>query len=474
VLLLFTFIGIVVGTLILDPKMIRLLLFMAIFIGLIAISQRWPVVVLFAVTIYLPFMGLLRRFLIPFAGWNSFDPLVLLPPAIIAFMTFAWVYKHYIRREPILDDTKLFRMVRWMIFIQAIQIANPLQGGIFVGVGGLLFHMIPLFWFFLGRTYMDEKYMKRMIATVFAIGCFSAIYGLKQIMVGFFSFEYKWVAVGGYASLMLGPDVIRAFSIFTNAGEYALYLVITIVIAWVFVLKGNFMQRIISLGLLPILWYALFMESSRTSVIMTLLASALITIVQAKPGKARLMITGLTAVFVGVIYLGMTSLAHNDNPILSHKINGLANPMDSEDSTASLHLTMVIEGIKEGFTFPIGRGLGITTIAGGKIDSHVMNTEYDLSNMFVSLGLVGGMLYFFIYVKVFRLSYSMTKSGSKLSLILYGTLVGSAGLWLMGGNYSTVAWIWILIGYLDIAAKRSCSQLNGEIEVNPVIMPIVT
>jgi hypothetical protein len=459
---LFVMLGLMVGIFVLDPSMIRMLVFLAIFAALVAFSQKSPVAVLFLLTLYLPFMGLLRRALIPVAGWGSFDPLVLLPHLLIGLMMFAWVHRYYIKREPLERDTRLFRLVKWLLVVQAAEVFNPLQGSILTGIGGILFYMIPLFWMALSRTYLSENHIKRLIGIVFGIGVATAFYGLKQIEAGFFSFEYDWVAIGGYESLMLGPDTIRAFSVFTNAAEYALYLVITIVTAWVFVLKGTMRQRAVSLALLPVLWYALFMESSRTSVVMTLLTMAVLVIVQAKPGKTRWLMTGVAAAFVAVAYIGMTSIsAASSDPILSHQVNGLANPMDEEHSTAGLHLQMVMDGIMSGFALPIGRGLGITTLAGAKLNGHALNTEYDVSNMFVSLGLIGGLIYLLICAKVFRLAYHMSQHNGKLGLIIYGTLLSTTGLWLMGGNYSTAAWIWVLIGYLDAANRNHPVNLQS-------------
>lgn len=439
--LLFSSIGFATGVLILNPANLRLLLFGGIFIGLVAVSHKWPIAVLYFLTIYLPLMGLFRRLLIPFAGWNSSDPLVILPPFVLGMMVVYRLYRHSIDREPFLNDTKLYKMIRWFMIIILVQAANPMSHGMMDRINGLLLYLIPLFWMVLARNYITEKHMKRLVGIVFALGCFAALYGLKQTYMGFFSFEYTWVQVGGYDALMISPTIIRAFSSFSNASEYAFYVVFTIITAWVIAIKGQGIQRIVAILVLPVLWYALFMESSRTPLVFTMLASAIVAIVQAKPGKARWRMAWIAIIAVAVVYIGLTSIAHNGNPILAHQVEGLSNPLNEEDSTATLHYSMFIEGIVEGFTFPIGKGYG-------------MNMEYDISNIFLSTGIVGGLIYLFIYIKVYRLAYSFSQTEGKLGLILFGTLCASPGLWLIGGNYSTSAWVWALIGYLDIVSRE--------------------
>jgi hypothetical protein len=56
---------------------------------------------------------------------------------------------------------------------------------------------------------------------------------------------------------------------------------------------------------------------------------------------------------------------------------------------------------------------------------------------------------------VYRLAYTYASAqiGSKIRLIILGTLCTLVGNWLIGANYSPMAWIWLLIGYLDIATK---------------------
>ena len=112
---------------------------------------------------------------------------------------------------------------------------------------------------------------------------------------------------------------------------------------------------------------------------------------------------------------------------------------------------MVGNGILEGFKNPVGRGLGATTIAAGKFDgTNGGSTEMDISNMFASLGFIGGFLYAGIIgmtlFKAFRF-WHLTRTTAALCIL--AVLLLNVGQWINGQLYAAVFIIWVSIGVLD-------------------------
>jgi hypothetical protein len=133
--------------------------------------------------------------------------------------------------------------------------------------------------------------------------------------------------------------------------------------------------------------------------------------------------------------------------------------LDSKRSTAGLHATFFFAGIKEGFIYPIGNGLGVglinkfgveregTSSEGESIGNG--NTEVDISDCFVTLGLVGGILYLVTIYLVVRRAISFGRTAPKyIGLPTLGLLAAMVGSWIALGQYGMGPLIWFVIGAL--------------------------
>lgn len=107
---------------------------------------------------------------------------------------------------------------------------------------------------------------------------------------------------------------------------------------------------------------------------------------------------------------------------------------------------------------PIGRGLGVTTLAGMKLSNNGASSEVDLSNMMISDGVIGGVIYALIIFETLRLAFKEAKASSH-GLIILGILLATLGSWSIGGNYSASAIIWLSIGYLDVLTLKRRREL---------------
>ena len=114
--------------------------------------------------------------------------------------------------------------------------------------------------------------------------------------------------------------------------------------------------------------------------------------------------------------------------------------------------------MKQGFLHPFGQGTAVTNIAADRfgIGSTTKGTEVDVSNAFVSLGLVGGVLFLAIVIATFRsavMSYLRRPDPALLAVIAF--LIVMAGQWLNGGFYALAPLTWFFIGLGDIPAART-------------------
>lgn len=445
--------GLMIGYLASFPSNYRLIIAMSVFVCLFAISLRKPVIALFILIILLPFTGLFRRMLIPIAGWTSFDPILLVAPLLILILGVHWLVKRWIfDRELIAADTRLFKFVLLFLLLSCVQIVNPLQGSLLVGAGGVLYFIVPLFWMVLAKEYFDIRLMRILYAIVYPIGVIVGIYGLIQTHVGFASFENAWVELGGYAALRVGESV-RAFSVFPSAQEYSTYLSICILIGWAYLFRGKMIMKIPIICTLPLLGYAMIMIGTRTQVILTTLSITVVTLVMYRSLWARMLIV-VIAIAAGMAGMNvLNNLTSSENDLVSHLANGLTNPLDEKHSTLILHAEIFWKGIVKGFQVPIGHGLGSSTQAAKTFSVGGQNTEYDIGDIMVSHGVIGGVLFVLIMFMVLRLLFALPKH-DPIHLALAGVLLATIGFWLIGELTAVNAVLWLSIGYLDKAMKH--------------------
>jgi hypothetical protein len=138
---------------------------------------------------------------------------------------------------------------------------------------------------------------------------------------------------------------------------------------------------------------------------------------------------------------------------MEHQINGLTHPMDEKHSSVGLHWKFMSDGFLFGFRHPLGYGLGATTLGVSKFGDAANyeggGTEVDISDMFKSLGFVGGFIYLYIVFLSMRSSINYAQNTrSPEALAILAMLVVNGGNWLQNGQYVMNAIVWFLIGAL--------------------------
>jgi hypothetical protein len=421
------------------------------------LNRTLGIVVTFA---FLLILGDLRRILDMVApAYQGLDLLLLVGPVFAIYLAVPLLMRLK------LADT-LSKAVLALMALMILEIFNPRQGSIVVGVGGAMFFVIPIFWFWIARNYATDRMMFLLIYRVFLpLGILGGLLGIIQTYIGFFPWEYAWVAKLG-SQYELAAGHYRSFGFSTGSPEFGS----TLLIASVCVMAAIFAGRRAYILLLPILVAASLLASQRGTIVKLLFATAMIWAVRNRGGLSWVprFLFALVVGF-GLTYYSASHASANDPHMPSNRVStaeaatahvtqGLSDP---GHSTAGLHWQIFVGGLIKGFTYPIGTGIGAVTLASGKFSAGGATTgssEIDISDVFTTMGFFGGFLYLYIIYKVFRLAFRYIRQGPLIMSLAYmGLLSALIGGWLVLGQYSIAPFVWFCIGSL----VRKQSQLES-------------
>jgi hypothetical protein len=421
-----------------------------------------PNAAVIATLIYLALMGDIRRWAVTAgAGTVKVDPLLLVGPAIVGALFLRLLTLGHMKA-----NTLLSKLVTALMLLMVIEILNPLQGSPIVGLTGGLVYLVPLVWFWVGKALPTEEAAQGLLRRAIPwVGLAAALLGLFQLCFGWLSFEAQWIhyelSQGGLAAMVVNGRTIRPFAFFTSGAEFAGFLALTLACCAAPLVLGRPRWTIL---LVPVVGTMLFLDAVRTEIVMGILALLSMWIVAAVNGRAML-VRGVAAAVIVVpgLFFGLRSLQDVDSSsqigdMTAHVVEGLNDPVNS---SAAGHVDLNVEGTMAGFKNPAGYGLGSTTMAAAKFGGgqNAAGFEKDIPNIFYSLGAGGGILYLIImYQALCSTMRVWTRGRSILALMIFGILVSQLGYWLLGGQYSTTALVWFLIGSIDRFALAPASK----------------
>ena len=425
---------------------IRILIALIVTGLLIGLMSFVPVVGILATFVYLVLMTGFRRWLFPIFGYSGSDPFLIVAP-IVAGLNFANV----LIGRSVPRDTRVSRLILWLICWMVVQILNPLQGGIIVGLGGALFYIVPLLWFYVGRLYTSDSVYAKIVRVCLVVTVLAALYGQYQTFVGFLPSEVRYMSYTGFAE-RISDTVSRVYSTLSSPSDYASLLTIAGIFSCAYALRR---QRIFVL-FLAVMLAAAFLTGIRGAVVNLVFACCCLWAVQGKTMQAWLprLAAVLAIGFLGVLWSarGVQVRANSSSTgaaseLVGHQVTGLLNPTQS---TASGHVTMQLYGILGGITHPLGYGLGSTTLAAKYGSAGTSSTEGDFGNAFTAMGVIGGVLFLALFYQTLKAAaVNWHRSRSLESLCALGCLIVCIGQWLNGGTYSVVFLVWCSVGYVD-------------------------
>lgn len=449
----------VVGRLSISTGNVRVLIFASLFIFTLAMVAVVRERIIIFLIIYLAFMGLIRRALIPIASWSSFDPLLILGPSITVILAISLFWE--LKNHHNLGEEKPDKLMVTLFIFGCVQMFNPYSGSPISGFVAAMYIIVPWLWYFIAFYKLKQKDIGVILNIVEVIGTIIALYGIYQTFFGILPFEQMWVDLTGYAALYLAADTVRAIGTFPSAQEFVFFTMITFMIGFTkIVLKKNYL---IHLPVVLITLVSIFFASSRTIMFFIALAVFMVLILTQKTVIGKIT-TGFISIFV--LYSIWAALPHLNpawfgvaEPAVSHMVEGLVDPL-SEDQTGLGHIERFGDGMKSIFTNPVGHGIASVTKAADKsVTTEAMSTEIDISNMIVAMG-VGGIIYIaVVFTTIYKAIYLINKKKNLEYVISLAIFLGGFGTWINGGFYTTTIIIWLLVGWIH----KQYSIYRGEV-----------
>jgi hypothetical protein len=433
----------IAGSLVTQTFFLRVVLALIAAATLVICAVAAPRAVLYGLVVWMFALGLVRRLVGTVGPGGPLDPLLLVGPVVLAALVASTTARSSFRAR-----TPLANLVLAMSGLLVLSALNPLQGGPLVGIAGLLFTVVPMLGFWIGRAAGDDYLVGGILKLYAALSVLAAAYGLYQTFAGLPAWDERWTVQGGYTALNVG-GVIRAFGTSSSASEYVTLVAIGIV-AW-FTLSS---RPLLAAPPLALLGCACFYASMRSVVFGLALTLAVVGAIRWRLPLPAIVAIGFASLFTIVWLAGRllpaTEADHPTAALVEHQLGGLADPLDPEASTFALHLEYFRSGLTSAFSNPVGHGVGVVTIASSKFGGSARGTELDVSNMAVAAGLPGLVLYLFLAGAGMARAYKVARlRRSRLALCALGVLLVMALQWLNGGQYSVAVLPWFLLGWLD-------------------------
>lgn len=407
--------------------------------------------------LWLAGIGTVRRLLLGSGAAGDQDPLLLVAPATVGLLVVVAAGNGAFRHR-----TPLANGVMALSGIVLLSPFNPLHGGLAVGLAGLLFVLVPLLWFWVGRALVNERLLCRLLTVLSALAVAAAVYGLFQAYRGFPPWDNTWIDAKGYAALRVAGS-LRQFASFASTAEYVGVLAIGIVLSFLRIKRGS--AAVVAPAILALLGWATVVASVRGVLVVLPVTLGVLVATRRGAGTTKIAAAGLTGLVVlGLVVASLDSGSvggARTSALLARQVEGLADPLNPAVSTLPVHVELLLGGLGEAVRNPIGQGLGVVTRAGAVFGSGTENTEVDPSNVAVALGLPGILVYCFVVVLGLRLAFRTARSRRDyLSLAALGILLVTFFQWLNGGAYLVAPLPWLVLGWLD---RRSVlSECDGE------------
>jgi len=433
---------------------------------LLILAQHSRLLGMAAVIGFLIVLGDVRRITTMISGSRGLDPLLLVGAIFTIYLAFPTIYGVKLR-DPV------SKIVLGLMALMVLEIFNPLQGSIAVGISGAMFSLVPMLWFWIARRYGSDRTLYVLLFRVvvpFGVAC--ALVGLYQSFVGFFPWQMAWVRAMGAGYVWSGG--YRPFG-FANSGvEYANLLMLT----GVLIIGAAITGRRAYLLLLPVVLGGIIITSSRGPIVRMVFGAAIMWACSSRNVRAWIprLVAGIV-LGIGLITYSARAAAgdgaapaeesKNVRTMATNRIaGGLAHPLDKKYSSGGIHVDLFLLGIRHGFTTPTGSGLGSTTLAAGKFgtqgSANALSTEIDISDQFVSLGFLGGFLFLFFIFLVCREVPKFLLTGPAISrLPTIGVLAAFFGGWIALGEYSIITVTWLCLGALAHAANQRALETSS-------------
>lgn len=444
---------------------------------------------LYVLLLVLPFYTYFRRMYyayglegIPTYSSAVMDPMLLLPDAllgmalVLAVLNPRWVVDYG-------QDVTYLRIGKALglfIALHFLQVFNPALNSIWVGMNGFrLWGFFMLIYYLPVRFFRSDAPITGMLSIALVTGIMTALYGIKQGVIGFTEFEKIIVSSGSLGTIWVSDKVHRVFSTFPYSTHFAYFMVVAIIAAiCLFGMRVRTELRVLALLALPVLVTGLSMSVTRSAWFslvggLAFMFGVLMTR-DHKTRRGRIVLLG--ALVVGMLVLNKVSpepsggwKSKDYGDALENQLGSIKAPLkDSSMQARTLQARISLPYIA---THPLGAGVNsqVADRFGSERESFVVENHYFM--IAVDLGWLG--IASFIWMIVVILRYGVLAHDAigdpSLKWMAKGTL--SLFVAVMVGNiagphmtlHPVDAYMWLLIGSLPVLVKMD-RERSADIE----------
>jgi len=426
---------------------------------------------LLAMLIFEPLRGLLRRAQYLLVDYTPTDPIHLLTPLVTGLAFLLLLSNH---RFSIFNKTPLARPVTLLTLICFLQIFNPLQGGLFVGLSGALFMLVPIAWFYFGQA-VSEQFIRSALRLVVLMGLLCSLHGIYQLTYGFPKFEQYWIDnTEFYGSIAVG-HVTRALATFSSAEEWGRYIEVGAIIALGFgACAVKLIRRIGWFACGGALAGALMLTGQRTAIFGFILGVIVLVLVGARTRQgvvvrcASLLLPALliTALTKAPSADDMWSKADDEtvSTMISHTTRGTLQPGQEESLFERFKTWQYLA--TDVFPYrPLGAGIGAGSLSSLRFsdDEAMPPIDSSILVLMVACGVPAGLLFLWI---IWRATLAALRAAcrtpqsddsaliKRITAALMPALLLNSFFGLTFTLYSVAPVAWLLIGW--VSARYMC------------------
>jgi hypothetical protein len=429
---------------------------------------------LLAMVLFEPFRGLLRRLQYLVVPYSSSEPIHLITPIGALFALLIVLQRH---RLNIFVATPVAKGVSLLALICVVQVFNPLQGGIFVGMSGALFILVPMAWFYFGQHARSDV-MPRVMKAIVILGIIASSWGVYQMIAGYPEFEQYWIQNTDFYGSIAVYDVTRAIATFSNAEEWGRYVQLGCIIAMgLAITRSEGKIRPFWVICAAILAVMLALTGQRASIFGLFLGLTVLFLAGAKTwGSIFGRVTALGIALACFLFASSQFADDGSKPergegvstILSHTTKGTLDPTN-EYSLSARFDTWYMVLFKTLPSNPIGAGLGETTVAGAREDENQRPIDNHFFTIAIGAGVPAALLLVWIFWRSLRTSMRLCRGFDRsskefayyrIAMALIAALILNNFFGTSFVIYSIAPIGWLLIGWL--------SARSLELQVNPV------
>ncbi len=433
-----------------------------------------------AMMIFEPLRGFLRRAQFIVVEYTTTDPIHLVTPilTVLAFTILLWK-----RRERMFVTKPLGLPVSILAACFFIQIFNPFQGGVTVGLSGAFFILLPVAWFYFGCA-MKSAFLTIALRVIVVMGLICSLHGAYQLIFGFPSFEQYWVNhTDHYESIAVG-HIQRALATFNSAEEWGRYVQFGALIAFGFGVGAKQLARRLGWVLcLAGLSAVLIMTGQRTAIFGLVAGIGVFILMGAENWVRVIKRCGMMGLAVVVLLLvakppseqEMWSKDKDDKfgTMLSHTTRGTLQPTKegSLDERFKIWGVLITTYIP---SRPLGAGISTGTVAAARYTG-ISSEFYPIDSFIVAL-LVGcslpvALLFVGILVRIQWLGVQIFKRAlpgtdkaivRRIAAAIVSMLILNSIFGLTFMIYSAAPIAWMVIGWICSESARDEHELSPE------------